>query len=211
MTPMRGATTILSLAVTLVASEGCAPVAKIKEPPFAVEVRDRDFEVRRYEPRVVAETRVVGTRKDADNEGFRRLAGYIFGGNREKTKVAMTAPVGQRAERRKIAMTAPVGERAEGEAWTVSFTMPKGETLATLPDPEDARVTLRELPESRFAVVRFSGRWTDESFAAKAAALRTWLEQRGEQASGGVEVNRYDPPWTPWFLRRNEVWVPLER
>ena len=207
---MRKATTIMSLAVTLLASEGCAAVARVKEPAFAVELRDRDFEVRRYDTRVVAETQVVGSRKEAENEGFRRLAGYIFGGNRGKAKVAMTAPVGQRAEPRKLAMTAPVGQRAEGEGWTVSFTMPSGETMATLPEPSDARVTLRELPESRFAVVKFSGRWTEESFAKNTESLRTWLGEHGVQAAGAPEVNRYDPPWTPWFMRRNEVWVPIE-
>jgi SOUL heme-binding protein len=199
----------LTTAIALVASQGCATVTGVKEPTFAVEAHERDFEIRRYETRVVAETRIVGTRKDADTEGFRRLAGYIFGANRQKTKLAMTAPVGQDAEPRKLAMTAPVGQRAEGEAWTVSFTMPGGETLATLPEPEDARVTLRELPESRFAVVKFSGRWTEASFAANTAALREWLAGRGLPTAGAAQVNRYDPPWTPWFMRRNEVWVSL--
>jgi ABC-type nitrate/sulfonate/bicarbonate transport system substrate-binding protein len=123
----------------------------------------------------------------------------------------MTAPVGQTTDGRKIAMTAPVGQKAEGDrAWTVSFTMPEGETLATLPEPTDARVTLREISPVRVGVVKFSGRWTNESFKSHAELLRSWLSVRGLRPSGEVEVNRYDPPWTPWFMRRNEVWLTLD-
>ncbi len=201
----------LAALAALAALFGWATVAKVDEPKFTLEVHDRDFEVRRYEARIVAETQVAGDRKQAESEGFRRLAGYIFGGNKAKTKVAMTAPVGQTADGRKIAMTAPVGQKADGErSWTVSFTMPAGETLATLPEPTDARVTLREVPSTRVGVVKFGGRWTNDNFATHAELLRSRLSMRGLRASGEVEVNRYDPPWTPWFMRRNEVWVTLD-
>jgi hypothetical protein len=104
-----------------------------------------------------------------------------------------------------------VGQKADGDSsWTVSFTMPEAETLATLPEPTDARVTLREVPPVRVGVVKFSGRWTNESFASHAELLRSWLSVRGLRPSGEVEVNRYDPPWTPWFMRRNEVWLTLD-
>jgi hypothetical protein len=196
--------------VALGAVAGCGVVGRVEEPKFAVELREGDLEVRRYAPRVVAETVVPGTRKQAEDEGFRRLAGYIFGGNQDKSKIAMTAPVGQKVEARKIAMTAPVGQKAEGDAWRVSFTMPTGETLRTLPEPNDRRVTLRELAPVRVAVVKFSGRWTDESFATHTDSLRAWVSSRGLRATGDPEVNRYDPPWTLWFLRRNEVWLPLD-
>jgi len=186
-------------------------VADVNEPKFVLESADRQFAVRRYQARVVAETRVAGERKQAGNDGFRRLAGYIFGGNTTKAKIAMTAPVGQTGASRKIAMTAPVGQKAEGEhSWTVSFTMPDGETLATLPEPTDGRVTLREVPPTRVGVVKFSGRWTDKSFADHAEQLRSWLAARGLRSSGDLEVNRYDPPWTPWFMRRNELWLRLD-
>jgi hypothetical protein len=201
----------VALAALLATPIGCAAVAKVDEPKFALEVREREFEVRRYQARVVAETHVDGDRKEAESEGFRRLAGYIFGGNKAKTKISMTAPVGQTTDGRKIAMTAPVGQKAEGDrAWTVSFTMPEGETLATLPEPTDARVTLREISPVRVGVVKFSGRWTNESFKSHAELLRSWLSVRGLRPSGEVEVNRYDPPWTPWFMRRNEVWLTLD-
>jgi SOUL heme-binding protein len=196
-----------------VACSGPTPVLHlrmgIKEPSYRVELQEGAFELRHYQPRVVAETHVNGTFDEAGSSGFRRLAGYIFGGNQDRQKIAMTAPVGERPSGRKLAMTAPVGERAEQAGWLVTFTMPAGETLATLPAPNDAAVTLRELPAVRVAVHRSRGRWTDAKFSEQTAALRTWASARGLRVAGEPEVNRYDPPWTPWFMRRNEVWMPL--
>jgi len=182
----------------------------VKEPPFTLEIHEDAFEVRRYPVRVVAETRVTdGSFDAAGNEGFRRLAGYIFGGNRPRQRLAMTAPVGERRDNRKLAMTAPVGERSVDGEWVVTFTMPLGENLETLPVPDDARVTLREVSATRVAVHRFSGRWTDAKYAEKTAELRAWMGAHGLVGVGEPEVNRYDPPWTPWFLRRNEIWLNL--
>jgi hypothetical protein len=87
--------------------------------------------------------------------------------------------------------------------------MPAGESLATLPQPDDARVVLEELPPVEVAIVRFSGRWTDAAMREKSDALRRWVASRDLRALGEPEVNRYDPPFKPWFLRRNEVWLPV--
>lgn len=195
--------------VTAVSLTAWSRMTRVKEPRYSVEVAEGDFEVRAYAPRVIAETLVDGAFGDGGNEAFGRLAGYIFGKNTTQAKIAMTAPVGQRAESRKLAMTAPVGQQRAGRSWRVTFTMPEGETLASLPRPLDERVTLREAPAARFAVVRFSGRWTDERMAERTDALRAWAQGRGLTVVGEPEVNRYDPPWTPWFLRRNEVWLAL--
>jgi hypothetical protein len=189
---------------------GCASLGRVAEPTFTTDLRDGDFEVRSYGPRVVAETTVRSEWNDAGTEGFRRLAHYIFGGNRGRAKIAMTAPVGQAPEKgESIAMTAPVGQRARGQDWVVTFTMPAGETLDSLPAPEDPRVVLRVLPPSKVAVVRFSGRWTDANFREHEAALRAWTQARGLEVAGDAEVNRFDPPFKPWFLRRNEIWLAL--
>lgn len=189
-----------------------------EEPVHEVIAHDGAFELRRYPPRVVAETAVDGAWSEAGNQGFRRLAGYIFGGNRGRTKLAMTAPVGVRPGVQ-LAMTAPVAQRPApsapggasdaGDGWLVTFTMPKGETLASLPVPVDARVVLRELPPTEVAVVKFSGRWTDDNMAQRTAALRKWVAARGLTVTSEPEVNRYDPPFKPWFLRRNEVWLEV--
>lgn len=106
-------------------------------------------------------------------------------------------------------MTAPVAERPAGDAWSVMFMMPPGETLGSLPTPTDAHVVLRELPKAEVAVVRFSGRWTDANIKQHTDALRAWAAARGLSVTGEPEVNRYDPPFKPWFLRRNEVWLEV--
>jgi len=183
-------------------------VAKTEEPAFTRRTHDGDFEVRHYGARVVARTQVEGDWSDASNEGFRRLAGYIFGKNHRKSQIAMTAPVGQQRGT-SIPMTAPVGQRRDGATWTVSFTMPASASLATLPEPDDARVVLAEQPPMEVAVIRFSGRWTDANMRERTDSLRAWVAARGLSVTGEPEVNRYDPPFKPWFLRRNEVWLPI--
>lgn len=196
-----------------------APAAEVamatEEPKYSVlEARD-GFEVRLYEPQVVAETLVTGEFGGGGNEGFRRVAGYIFGGNDGGRKIAMTAPVAQErspGERdgMKIAMTAPVAQEKKGEGWTVAFVMPAEHTMATLPKPNDPRVTLREVPARRVAAVTFSGTWGAERFDAVARELLEKLDAAGFVPSGPAVYARYDPPWTPWFLRKNEVLVPLQ-
>jgi hypothetical protein len=183
---------------------------RVEEPAYAVERREGDFEVRRYAPRVVAETEVSGSRDEASKEGFRRIAGFIFGGNHRRARIAMTAPVTQRAAGETIAMTAPVSQRGAGDRWTVAFTMPSAHALRTLPTPDDARVTLRLVAEQRVAVVRFANATSDAAVRARTEALLRWAAERGLRTQGDAELNRYDPPWTPPFLRRNEVWVALE-
>ena len=103
----------------------------------------------------------------------------------------------------------PVAQRREGEAWTVAFTMPEGETIRTIPTPDDQRVVLRELPPTRVSVVRFSGRWTEANMKEHEAELRRWTNERKLNVIGEAEVNRYAPPFHPWFVRRNDVWFPL--
>jgi len=199
------------------ASIGCATVTSAAEPKYEIETKEGAFEVRRYGARVVAQTNVAGDWDDASNEAFRRLAGYIFGKNSGRKKMAMTAPVGQAAKAQtdvasgtRIAMTAPVAQKRDGDAWTVTFTMPEGETLASLPRPDDDRVHLREVLPVRVATVRFSGRWTHANLDEHETALRAWVASRKLAVEGEPEVNRYDPPFKPWFLRRNEIWLRIE-
>ena len=218
-------------ALTLVGASllGSLPAMAIEEPSYDVVERLGATEIRAYEPVVVAETVVDGEFDRAGNAAFRRLAGYIFGGNRVRegangsARIAMTAPVGMRptptGESAKIAMTAPVGMRPAGAAetaggagsWVVSFTMPRTWTLATLPVPDDPLVTLREVPARTVAALRFSGFWNEERFAEKERELRAALAGSAWQIAGPAESARYNPPWTPWFLRRNEVLLELRR
>lgn len=181
----------------------------VEEVAFSVEKKDGAFEVRQYAPHVVAEVTVTGTMAEAGNKAFRPLFNYISGSNRTQGKIAMTAPVGQQAEGQRIAMTAPVGQEAAGSQWVVTFTMPASLTLATLPTPTDESVRLRAVPGRRMAAVRYSGTWSQKRYERKLAGLREWMKANGLSAAGEPVWARYNPPFTPWFLRRNEILVPL--
>ncbi len=166
--------------------------------PYSVELRDGVFEIRRYPERVTASLRLRGTRDRTATSAFRPLFGYISGDNR--------APG---ATDNEIPMTAPVVQTpSKGGTWSVSFIMPEGATIEGLPDPDD-RLKLRTEPPQRAATVRFSGRWTDANFARHTRRLITWMEQRGLTPAGPATFAYYNAPFTPWFLRRNEVIIPL--
>lgn len=181
-----------------------------EEPKHQVLKKEKDFEVRRYEPYIVAETTVEGLDHDeASNEGFRRLAGYIFGGNTVRQKIDMTAPVTTEASQ-KIEMTVPVTSEQKGGAFRVTFMMPSEFTMETLPVPNDARVKLTEVPARTMAAVSFSGRWTDENFREYTEALRTWVSTQGLKVVGDPVIARYNPPIVPSFFRRNEILIPVE-
>lgn len=174
-------------------------------PRYDVVEKNEAFEIRRYAPYIVAETAVEGDFGDAGRDAFRRLAGYIFGGNDGGARVPMTAPVMQEAKGAKIAMTVPVNMDRQDGRWVMTFMMPSGYTLATLPRPKDPRIAFREIPARTLAVRRFSGTGRETAFREQEAILRGALKDAGIDAAGEPVYARYDPPWTPWFLRRNEV------
>lgn len=184
----------------------------VEEPQFEVKQTWGEVEVRSYGPMVVAQTLVTGNFSDAGNEGFKKLAGYIFGGNQGSQKIEMTAPVIQEPQKKgeKIEMTAPVlQEGAEQNRW-VSFVMPAGRTLENLPRPNDPAVVLKEIPARKMAVLRYSGTWSEERYQEKVQALLEVLKTQGVKLKGAPTLARYNPPWIPWFLRRNEVQIEIE-
>lgn len=183
-----------------------------EEPAFVVAIHESEFEVRDYPALVAAEVSVTGSRDQASRAGFRLLAGYIFGGNTRRQSIAMTTPVvQQRAVGQSIAMTAPVIQSGKAGGWSVRFVMPRAYALETLPTPNDSRVHLVSVPASRFAVVRFSGVAKSAEVERKTATLKSFMERQHLRAAGPASLARYDPPWTPCFMRRNEVWIPAER
>lgn len=186
------------------------PALAVEEPSFKLVAREGDFEIRDYPQLVVAEVRVSGDQNAAANRGFRKLAGYIFGGNTRRQSIAMTAPVAQSPASEKIAMTAPVAQTRQGSTWVVRFTMPQAYTLETLPKPNDPDVTLHAVPPTRFAILRFSGIANPGAVAEKSAELIRRSAAHRLHAIGPVTLAQYDPPWTLWFLRRNEVMLPVE-
>lgn len=182
---------------------------RVEIPKYKVEADYGGFEVRRYEPRLVAEVTVSGDGHQASNAGFRILADFIFGNNSTRTEVAMTAPVDRTAQ--KIAMTAPVDRTASGEdEWVVAFTMPSKYTRETLPEPNDKRVRIRELPARRYAVLRFSGAPSEAAVERKIRDFVALVDASDLVRTGAEPIYaRYDPPWIIGPLRRNEIFVEL--
>ena len=182
----------------------------IEEPTYEVVRAYPDFEIRRYAPVLVAQTRIEGVPfAEAGSRAFGILAGYIFGKNKGAKKIEMTAPVTQTAaasEGERIAMTAPVMQAADPSGATVvQFAMPAQWTLATLPEPVDPRVELREVPARTVAAIRYSGTWSAARYEEHLAKLREALAREGLAARGEPVWARYNGPTTPWFMRRNEV------
>jgi len=182
----------------------------IEEPAHTVIEREEPFEVRDYQSYVVAETFVDGSFDTVGNEGFRRLFRYISGENRAAEKITMTAPVEQEAASAKIPMTAPVEQQRAGARWRIAFVLPSSHTMATAPRPTDDSVVLAEAPPRRMAVVRYRGTWTEERYGKELAKLRNFIGERGLTAVGEPVFARYDPPFMPWFLRRNEIQIPVQ-
>lgn len=183
----------------------------VEQPSFKTALREGASELRDYPPLVAAEVVVPGSRDQASNAGFRLLAAYIFGGNRSRQSIAMTAPVIQaRSAGEAIAMTAPVLQTGRDGAWTVRFIMPAKYTLELLPLPNDPRIQIRVLPATRLAVIRFSGLARASVVAAKTTELNAAIASHRLHAIGPLSLARYDPPWTPWFARRNEVMIAVQ-
>jgi len=199
---------LVLLSITL-GLASCATVG-IEKLQYDVVQKDDSFEIRQYDPYLVAETLVSADFKDAGNMAFNRLFDYISGANQSAEKIAMTAPVNQQPVSEKIAMTAPVTQQAAGDQYAVRFVMPDKYTLQTLPQPTNEQVVVKEVGGYRAAVVRYSGTWSQTRYEAKKAALEQWMQQQGLTAVGDPIWARYDPPFQLWFLRRNEVIIPVE-
>ena len=200
------------LCITLLMGLTTMPSHAIDEPAYTTIQTTDVFEVRQYAPYLVAEVVVPGPVNEAGNQGFSLLGGYIFGKNKGERKLEMTAPVTQQAQQPapiKLEMTAPVTQAATPGGFLVQFVMPKGYTLATLPEPLDARVKLREVPASRMAVIRFSGSWSQNTYAEQLQKLRTALAAAGMATQGEPVSSRYNSPFSLPFLRRNEIWLTL--
>lgn len=198
-------------AITLFAVLAAGPImSRVEQPEYKVIETSGPIEIRQYTPMIAAETEAKGERTAAIGEGFRRIAGYIFGANAPGSKISMTAPVEQQ-KGAKIAMTAPVEQQGTGDTWRVRFIMPKEWTMETLPAPTDDRVKLVPLPARRFAVIRFSGSAGEAALKERTAELQRFLSERKLQSEGEPIFAFYNPPWTLPFFKRNEVMLELKQ
>ena len=184
-----------------------AAMADVNEPVFKLVSQDGDVEIRDYSPVLVAQMSFVGNRDRAVRAGFELLSGYISGDNEATQKIAMTAPIAQFRSSMLTATLPGKGQETTDEAaeWTVRFMMPNGFTLNKLPKPDDRRITVVEVPARRVAALRFSGLWTDSNFTTHRDQLAAWLKSKGLKPVGEPTYAYYDPPWQPFFWRRNEI------
>ena len=191
MLQLRHFNDIRTLFISLVVSVMATQAIAIEEPVYQVEKawEAEQIEIRAYAPRVMA---VTGMNEDSDS-GFRVLAGYIFGGNAEEQKIAMTAPVQQ----------SMAGEKE------MAFMIPAEYALEDLPEPEDQRVSFREAPAYTAAVIQFSGWASADKADENWQQLRQFLIAEGIDITGEPTLNQYNPPWTLPFMRRNEIIVPV--
>ncbi|RDH76405.1 heme-binding protein [Mycolicibacterium moriokaense] len=183
-----------------------------EEPHYVGTDLGDGVEMRRYGPRIAAETTVSADEESARSVGFRRLAGYIFGANHRDQKISMTAPVAQQSRRGgdSIAMTAPVAQsRTTDNRWVIRFFMPSKWSMDTLPTPDDDDVTLVEVPGETVAVLRFSGDRGPAAVARQADRLLSVLRDTGVDVAGEPVAWFYDPPWTLPFRRRNEIAIAV--
>jgi hypothetical protein len=192
---MNGKSTTKALLILLVISSNynLMTMAQIEKQKYQVLHKDGDFEIRRYEPAVLASVEMPGTYSSMSSTGFRALAGYIFGGNDENMKIAMTAPV---------------HVSTMDSSSMMSFVMPSAYQLEDLPEPLNDRILLHETGTSIMASIRFGGYANDRVIQQKTAELRSLLRSRGIKSMNDYRFLGYNPPYRI-FNRRNEIVVTL--
>ncbi len=201
---------LLSLVTILITSCSVFGMGNIEEPNYEVLLEENDFQVRQYPEILVAQTTTSGEYKETSSQGFKRLAGYIFGDNVAKEKISMTAPVLQERKSEKIEMTAPVYRQQEDSNWTMTFVLPSEYTLETAPTPNDKNVNIKQLPGNKVATLRYSGRMTEASLNEHTQKLENWVNEKDFTVIGSPYSAAYDPPWTLPMLRRNEIHLQIE-
>jgi effector-binding domain-containing protein len=195
--------------MTLLMLIGAIPAMATEEAPYTVIKTEDIFEVREYQAQVLAEIIVDGDLEGAGNKAFRPLFRYISGDNKSRGKIAMTAPVSQEQKGEKISMTSPVSQQSAQGKWAVSFMMPASYTMETLPTPDDPNIKLRQVPARRVTAVRYSGFWSEEKYLLNKEKLLKWIKDNRYSVAGEPVWARYNAPFTPWFMRRNEILIPV--
>ena len=188
-------------------------VMAIEEPAYiSIEKKDA-FEIREYQPKIIAQVLVNGTFDSASSKGFRLLADFIFGNNTTNEgakKIEMTAPVVSHDASEKIEMTAPVLSEEIEKGWYISFNMPKQYTKESLPIPNNSEVKIIEVPTEKYAVITFSGLVREKKYNEMLSILSEEMKKRNLNPKGTAILARYNPPWTLPFLRRNELMFRFE-
>ncbi len=184
-------------------------VRTAEEPNYQVVKKYEQIEIRLYPALTIAETKISADYDTASKQAFQRLAGYIFGNNKQKLTLDMTTPVIQEPQSETISMTAPVIQEKTDSSWVMAFVLPPEYTLSNAPEPDDPAVLIKQLPEKTVAVLQYSGSLSEQVMTEKAELLKTWLTTNGYQAISAYRSAAYDPPWTLPFLRRNEIHIEI--
>ena len=187
-------------------------LSALEEPKYSVLKEYENFEIRNYASYLVAEVDIEGSYNKSGNEAFRILAGYIFGDNQSSTKMNMTAPVESEAIQpsERMNMTAPVFSNKNVNGYTYRFVMESKYTQETLPVPNNSKIRITEIKDRVMAVISFSGRWSQKNFEKHEQILVNDLKNEGIGVASEAIYARYNAPFTPWFLRRNEIMFEIE-
>lgn len=179
-------------------------------PKYKVEKQVGNIEIRLYEPKLIAEVEVSGTRKEAAKKGFRILAGYIFGKNISQEKMSITPSIEQKSSE-KISMTSPVSQtQKDSKIWLINFTMPSKYNLKNLPKAKDDRIKFKIENHKRIAAIKFSGGWSDQEFAKQSLNLEKFITQNNLKTKSPKTIAYYNDPFAfPWN-RRNEIIIEIE-
>ena len=200
----------LLLLLTIFSSCSLFGIRTEEEPSYQLLSKKDSFEIRQYDSYLIAKVNVKEENyKKAANKGFRILANYIFGDNKSKDKISMTAPVKQ-SKSIKIAMTAPVKQSKSINSWNISFVMPKKYTLDTLPLTSDKRIIFQKVKSKKIISYRFSGFGNEENIKIKNKELLKFIEKERLKIKSDLVINFYDPPWTIPFFKRNEIHYEIE-
>jgi len=205
----------LAIFATIFTSSCSVFYGEIEEPSYKLLKENANIEIRKYDPYIIAKVEVSGDKDESVNKGFRKLADYIFGNNIAKSEIRMTAPVSQTFKQQnseKIAMTAPVNQTSKnGKNWEISFVMPsKFKDISDLPKPVNNEVKFNKVESAKKAVIRFSGLASESNFRENEQELVNFLNKNNYEYIGESSYHYYNPPWTPWFMKRNEVSFELK-
>jgi len=177
--------------------------AGYEQPQFEVVLQKENLAIRDYASVMVVEVQVAASRRDAAGDAFRSLFKYISGNNEDNLEIPMTSPVAQ--------TQVPKASNNEDDNWAIRFFLPRKIIDEGAPLPEEDGVNLVNLKAQRYASVSFKGTQNDKKVAKYSAQLREFIVQNGYQVSGQPIYAFYDPPFVPWFLRDNEILLPIAK
>ena len=174
--------------------------AEYEQPSYKVILEQDKFSIRDYSEVIVVETKVVASRRDATSEAFRKLFRYISGNNEANLEISMTSPVAQ-------TLTNQDGEI--GENWAVRFFLPRSLSEENIPKPSETGVAVVKLKSQKYGSVSFKGTQNDKKVSENLAKLEAFIAENDYEVSGPPVYAFYDPPFIPWFLRDNEILLPV--